>query len=820
MRNRTKFFIFISYIFLMLSFLFTTMFAQTLSSHPKLLTEIRDQGSSSFPSKSRLLSKSSQGTYIRYQPMPVNVKGKIVGNIINSQTAGYTISGQVKRQDNGTPIDSTMIMVISPGIWAAVKEAMTDLNGNYQIQDVPPGNYYLWASGGGTFNGRGTKWYIEKYYPDAPDPSQAQILNVTQNFSNMNFTLEEGAKIEGFVTEQTTTAPIESTWVEFMRPGFYFGGVYTDSQGYYIFGGLLAPESYHVYANGLVLVDGKQKPLYRGEFYLESPTGENATAVTVSGTDTVSNINFTLEKSPGMISGKVTRQDTGEPIDQTHVELYNANWQYLSWYLTNSDGEYFISVPEIGKYYLFATGACEFGIGPVPMYKGEYFQESANREGATLLNVTGDMADINFTLDPGFRIEGDVTEQGTGLPIAQTEIIIYNQEKSFGGGVLTDFQGHYIFGGLDTGTYYAYASSWTLVNSEWRQSYVQEYYRESPNEEGATPIPVSSNVTGIDFTLEKIEAWGSISGKVVRQDNNEPIDRTHVEVFDQNWHHINMDLTNEQGEYNIGGFAIGAYYVYCSGNCDWELPMMPIFRGEYFQESPDRAGATLIDVNGDIQDINFTLEPNIAITGKVYCQNDGQPIAEAQIMVWDQNWNWLREARSTGGGSYWISLLNSGKYYVELTGKVWWNYGTYGDWRQLYVGCYYDNATTRENATLIDVTGVTSNIDFNLILTSLSEQKLAGFPEHFSLKQNFPNPFNPTTIIEYELLIPCHVRLIIYDLVGQQIKSLVDSQQPAGHFQITWDGTDEQYLPVAAGVYFCRMEAEDFVKVIKLALVK
>jgi len=48
----------------------------------------------------------------------------------------------------------------------------------------------------------------------------------------------------------------------------------------------------------------------------------------------------------------------------------------------------------------------------------------------------------------------------------------------------------------------------------------------------------------------------------------------------------------------------------------------------------------------------------------------------------------------------------------------------------------------------------------------------------------------------------------------------VDAQQQADHFQITWDDTDEHYLPVAAGVYFCRLEAGEFVKVIKLALVK
>ncbi len=60
---------------------------------------------------------------------------------------------------------------------------------NYQIKDLPAGNYYLWASGETTMNGRGTKWFIAKFYPDIIDPAQAQVLNVTQNLSNLNFTL-------------------------------------------------------------------------------------------------------------------------------------------------------------------------------------------------------------------------------------------------------------------------------------------------------------------------------------------------------------------------------------------------------------------------------------------------------------------------------------------------------------------------------------------------------------------------------------------------------------------------------------------------------
>lgn len=104
--------------------------------------------------------------------------------------------------------------------------------------------------------------------------------------------------------------------------------------------------------------------------------------------------------------------------------------------------------------------------------------------------------------------------------------------------------------------------------------------------------------------------------------------------------------------------------------------------------------------------------------------------------------------------------------------------------------------------------------------TGFEEESIHPLPDYYVLQQNFPNPFNPTTTITYNLQLSSHIQLTIYDVLGRKVKQLVDAQIPAGHYKITWDATNDLGERVTSGLYFCRMEAEDFVDVIKLVLVK
>lgn len=93
-------------------------------------------------------------------------------------------------------------------------------------------------------------------------------------------------------------------------------------------------------------------------------------------------------------------------------------------------------------------------------------------------------------------------------------------------------------------------------------------------------------------------------------------------------------------------------------------------------------------------------------------------------------------------------------------------------------------------------------------------------PSQFALAQNYPNPFNPTTTIRYALPRTTEVKLVIYDISGKPVRTLVDGVEAAGIKSLTWDGTEAGGAPAATGVYFYRLTAGPFTAVRKLTLLR
>ena len=93
-------------------------------------------------------------------------------------------------------------------------------------------------------------------------------------------------------------------------------------------------------------------------------------------------------------------------------------------------------------------------------------------------------------------------------------------------------------------------------------------------------------------------------------------------------------------------------------------------------------------------------------------------------------------------------------------------------------------------------------------------------PTEYFLDQNYPNPFNSTTRISYGLPEASPVKICIYDVMGRKVTTLIDEQLQAGYYSAFWNGKTVSGVPIASGLYFYRIEAEGFVKVKKMTMIK
>jgi len=100
------------------------------------------------------------------------------------------------------------------------------------------------------------------------------------------------------------------------------------------------------------------------------------------------------------------------------------------------------------------------------------------------------------------------------------------------------------------------------------------------------------------------------------------------------------------------------------------------------------------------------------------------------------------------------------------------------------------------------------------------EETSGEMPVTFALKQNYPNPFNPETYIDYQLPAAGRIELVIYNGLGQKVRTLIDAKHAPGNYQIRWDGKDELGGQMPSGVYLYRLRAGSFVQTRKALLLK
>jgi hypothetical protein len=113
----------------------------------------------------------------------------------------------------------------------------------------------------------------------------------------------------------------------------------------------------------------------------------------------------------------------------------------------------------------------------------------------------------------------------------------------------------------------------------------------------------------------------------------------------------------------------------------------------------------------------------------------------------------------------------------------------------------------------LDFDGTVSYLDEIEVVVDLT-------PDNFELSQNYPNPFNPSTTIQFQVPNASDVTIKVYDMLGQEVRSLFAGQVQAGKYTVEWDGMNNAGLKMSSGSYIYRMTAGDFVEVKEMVLLK
>jgi hypothetical protein len=547
---------------------------------------------------------------------------------------------------------------------------------------------------------------------------------------------------------------------------------------------------------GIYKVNTANTDSFAPEFYNNKPGWASADPVRVKEDSITANIDFTLSIG-GKITGTVKLPGASSvSASVTAIDTTTFSYYYYG-YASNPSGDsatYEIVGLPTGTYKVNTYGNSQG-------YLGEYYNDKPDYESADTVQVTvGSIrANVNFTLALGGKITGTVKLPGassistTVLANETTTGYPYWVNPSNPSGDSATYE----IVGLPTGTYKVYT-----YNS---QGYLDEYYNDKPDYAIADTIHVTAGSIRPNINLT-LTLGGIVKGNVSSSTKGS-LKGVKVYVFNTTnpSSYEKYGFTNSSGDYRIGGLQNRYYKILAYGDT--------IYAPKYYDNktSWSSADSVLVTVSDSVIGKDFILEVGGSIKGHVY-GDDAVPLYGATVTVSGHFDVYPVEKSKTtpADGSYKIGGLSTGYYKVRASD-----------------GCksiYYNNKPSSNLADSVFVTMPDSviNINFNFPTTAVEDEndQTTRRPAEFELSQNYPNPFNPETEIEYALKKTGHVTLYIYNVLGEKVKTLLDQNQPAGFYQINWDGKNDNGKPISSGIYLYKLEVNGFSEARKMLLLK
>lgn len=465
----------------------------------------------------------------------------IVSDVLVNRSSTYTslpaqgvIRGQVYQINGTTAIGGATVEALGVSSGAPyLTPTSTNATGSYSLS-LPAGSYRVRAKAPG---------YAREYFDNVTPSNEATVLNVTDGSSTTaNFNLNEGGAIAGHIYQSDGVTPIANAEVFIRLGNFFFDDgfrVGTASNGSYVVDGLSLGQ-FKVTA----LASGYANLKYYGDKY----GWDNATNVSVIPPSSVDNINIKLDLGAS-ISGYIYATDGVTPLNNVGIL---ADPQYGGFEgigdRSKVDGSYAITGLPPYNYLVRIADSVLPG-----WYVGEYFnsKDTAQQAGVVSVAPGQNVTDINFTLDEGGIITGQVFDDETKQPISGIALWTSTISGGYPAGLgNTNFEGKYQLR-FKPGQY--------LVQTGRPSGYISEWYNDALDINNATPINVylKQVTSGIDFYLSRP---GSISGWVHEKDGTTPIAGATVYAFP-----INPQVTGSgantgpDGNYKYQGLATGNY---------------------------------------------------------------------------------------------------------------------------------------------------------------------------------------------------------------------------------------------------------------------
>jgi bacillopeptidase F (M6 metalloprotease family) len=243
------------------------------------------------------------------------------------------------------------------------------------------------------------------------------------------------------------------------------------------------------------------------------------------------------------------------------------------------------------------------------------------------------------------------------------------------------------------------------------------------------------------------------------------------------------DWYADRGTWEVGEPTSGPGSAYSGQNC-----LATVLAGNYSGSASSRFISPAFILPGASEN------PNLTFWHWYNIYSDDE--AFVQIRVVGGNWETILGPYTNTSGGIWSPTYADLSWYADSTVQIafYFHSGGYNN----STGWYIDDI----NIMPYIITGTENSIKHKI-------------PKHFQLSQNYPNPFNPSTTIEFNLPKTCEVTLKVFNILGEEVATLVSDRLSAGSYSYEWDASN-----LASGIYLYRLAAEGYVETKKMMLMK